>query len=159
MPHVLAVFKIRESTNFPVEFRRFWANPHFPSAETAQRPPISKKPILNCSNEFHGIDFAIPILPTNFHASKKQHIFLPQSRIKMSKIPIRTPDAQLVTIHTVSDSVKAEMIKSLLADHDIPCELGGEHQAGFTGALAIEVIVRQEDAMLATQIVNDHNLA
>ena len=77
----------------------------------------------------------------------------------MSKIPIRKPDAHLVTLQTVNDAVKAEMIKNLLADHDIACELGGEHQAGFTGALEVEIIVREEDAALAAQIISDHNLA
>lgn len=76
----------------------------------------------------------------------------------MSKIPIKSPDTHLVTLYTVDDAVKAELIRNTLAAHDIPCELGGEHQAGFTGALAVEIIVRENDATLAKQIVKDHNL-
>ncbi len=76
----------------------------------------------------------------------------------MKKVKIKSPDTRLVTLCTVNDAVKAELIKNMLADHDIEAEIGGEHQAGFTGTLAIEIIVREQDAELAKGFMRDHNL-
>lgn len=76
----------------------------------------------------------------------------------MAKIPIRKPQDELVTAYTVADSVKAEIIKNALEEHGIPCEIGGEHQGGFTGTLSIDIIVNESDAPLAKQIITDHNL-
>ena len=74
----------------------------------------------------------------------------------MKKVKIKTPDTQLVTVYSVSDSVKAELIKNMLADHGIDAELGGEHQGGFTGALAVEVIVRESDSAKAVEFIRLH---
>ena len=67
-----------------------------------------------------------------------------------------SPESRLTTVYTVNDSVQAEIIKNMLVDHDIPCEIGGEHQAGFTGTLSIEIIVRETDALRATKIIDAH---
>ena len=76
----------------------------------------------------------------------------------MKKIDIKNPEAKLIVLGTVSDPTKAEIIKNVLADHQIACEIAGEHQAGFTGTLDIEIIIRESDVDLATQIAKDHNL-
>jgi len=76
----------------------------------------------------------------------------------MKKIKIKDPDSHLVTVHTVNDAVRAELIKNMLADHDIKAEIGGEHQAGFTGTLAVEIIVKESDAELAKEFIYAHNL-
>lgn len=73
----------------------------------------------------------------------------------MKKVDIRTPETHLVTVYTVNDSVQAELIRNTLEDHGIRCELGGEFQAGFTGALDVEVIVRAKDAKQAAGIIED----
>ena len=74
----------------------------------------------------------------------------------MKKINISSPDTKLITVHTVNDSVQAEMIKNMLADHEIPAEIGGEHQAGFTGTLPVEIIVREPDAEKAREFIKIH---
>lgn len=76
----------------------------------------------------------------------------------MAKIRIQTPDASLVTAYTVSDPIQAELIKNTLLDHGIQCELGGGHQAGFTGALAVEIIVHEPDFSRAIEIIKEHHL-
>lgn len=76
----------------------------------------------------------------------------------MKRIKIRQPDTQLTVACQVTDLMKAEAIKNLLATHRVPCELAGEHQAGFTGALPIDILVRDADLALAGEIIRDHNL-
>ena len=71
----------------------------------------------------------------------------------MKKIDIRTPQTRLVTAYTVNDPVQAELIKNMLVDHDIPCQIGGEHQAGFTGTFSIEIIVRESDQQRALTLI------
>jgi hypothetical protein len=72
----------------------------------------------------------------------------------MKEIDIHTPGTRLVTVYRVADSVTAELIRNSLRDEGIPCELGGERQAGFTGVLDVEVIVRREDRDRALQVIN-----
>ena len=76
----------------------------------------------------------------------------------MKKIDFKNPDAKLTVITTCTDPVKAELIKNVLVDHDIPCELGGEQQAGFTGTLEIEVIVLDSDVNRARDVADVHKL-
>ncbi len=75
----------------------------------------------------------------------------------MKKIKIKSPDIRLVTVCIVNDPVEAELIKNTLLDHEIECELDGEHQAGFTGTLGIDVVVRETDAKEAREIVQIHH--
>ncbi len=75
----------------------------------------------------------------------------------MKKVRIKHPDAKLVTIFHLGDPVEAELVKNTLMDHDIDCQLGGEHQAGFTGTLEISVIVREEDVEQAEEIAEIHH--
>ncbi len=64
-------------------------------------------------------------------------------------------DAHLVTVYTVGDAVKAELIRNALQEHGIRCELGGEHQAGFTGTFAVDVIVLEKDREQAAKLIED----
>ena len=73
----------------------------------------------------------------------------------MNQPESQTPEAHLVTVYTVDDAVTAELIRNTLQEHNIRCELGGEHQAGFTGALAVEIIVRQSDRQRAAELIAD----
>ena len=75
----------------------------------------------------------------------------------MKKLDINCPDTKLVTVHTVNDPVIAELIRNTLHDHEIPCELDGEHQAGFTGTLGIGIIVREGDAEKALEFIKIHH--
>jgi hypothetical protein len=49
---------------------------------------------------------------------------------------------ELISIYIVNDPNKAEIIKNALQSEGIPCQLGGEHQGGFTGMFEIDVLVR-----------------
>lgn len=62
----------------------------------------------------------------------------------------------LVTIYTMTDSNKAEIVKVALEGEGVRCELGGDGQAGFTGLWEIDVMVRAEDADRARKIVESH---
>ena len=75
----------------------------------------------------------------------------------MKRIKIKNPDAKLVTVYTVNDPMEAELIKNTLLDHEIECEIDGEHQAGFTGALSIGVVVLEKDAQRAREFIKIHH--
>lgn len=74
----------------------------------------------------------------------------------MKKVKIKNPDSNLVTVYTINDPIKAELMKNMLADHGIDADLGGEHQAGFTGALNVDIIVREADAQAAMEFIQIH---
>ena len=74
----------------------------------------------------------------------------------MKKIKVKNPDSHLTTVYTVNDSVQAELIKNMLAEHGIQAKLGGEHQAGFTGVLGVELIVQESDAKAALEFIRIH---
>ncbi len=63
---------------------------------------------------------------------------------------------ELVTVYTLSDPYRAEILKDVLQSEGIRCELGGERQAGFTGLFEIDVLVRAVDADLAKKIIELH---
>ena len=65
---------------------------------------------------------------------------------------------ELTSVYSLDDPNKAEIIKHALLAEGIKCELGGEHQAGFTGmgSMTIEVLVRAIDADRATKIIESH---
>ena len=62
----------------------------------------------------------------------------------------------VVTVYTLTDANRAEIIKGALQAEGIHCELEGETQAGFTGLWEIEVMVRAEDADQARKIIQSH---
>jgi hypothetical protein len=63
---------------------------------------------------------------------------------------------ELVTVYTLRDPYKAEIIKNALCGNGIPCELDGEGQAGLSEILEIGVLVRVQDADLARKIIEQH---
>jgi hypothetical protein len=64
----------------------------------------------------------------------------------------------VITVYTLNDPNEAEVVKMLLRDHNIDCELDGEHQAGFSGIFEIGVLVRGEDADEAREVIRVHHL-
>ena len=74
----------------------------------------------------------------------------------MKKVEIRTPESQLVTILSVFDPVQAELVKNMLEDHGVMASTSGDHQAGFTGPLPVEIIVRNSDSSKAKQFIECH---
>jgi hypothetical protein len=62
----------------------------------------------------------------------------------------------LVSVFTLNDPGKADIIKNALEAEGIRCELGGEHQAGFTGLFEIDVLVREADADRALKLIESH---
>lgn len=64
----------------------------------------------------------------------------------------------VVTAYTLNDPNEAEVVKMLLRDHNIDCELDGEHQAGFSGVFQIGVLVRSEDVAEAREVIRVHHL-
>ncbi len=63
---------------------------------------------------------------------------------------------ELVTIYTVQDAMKAEIIRNYLESEGIPCRLGNESQAGFTGIFQVDLLVRAEDSDRAQKLIRQH---
>jgi hypothetical protein len=63
---------------------------------------------------------------------------------------------ELVTVYTLKEPSKAEIIKNALCGEGIPCELDGEGQAGLSEILEIGVLVRAQDADLARRFIEQH---
>lgn len=63
--------------------------------------------------------------------------------------------SEIVRLLTVTDPLRAEFLRNLLDDAGIPCELGGASQAGLTGVLPIEILVRAADAEQARQLIEE----
>ncbi len=75
----------------------------------------------------------------------------------MKKVKIPHPETRLVIIYRLSDPIEAELIKNTLADHGIESHLDGESQAGFAGIFEIGVLVAEEDADNAHEIIEIHH--
>src|SRR6476646_1247096 len=54
--------------------------------------------------------------------------------------------ADLVPVCSVNHPTEAEIIRSALESAGIPCQIGGESQAGLAGVLEIDVLMRASDA-------------
>jgi hypothetical protein len=67
------------------------------------------------------------------------------------------PEVELVAVCTTRDPVEAELVKNTLKDHGIDSQISGEYQAGFTGALDIEILVREGDADRAREFIEVHH--
>jgi hypothetical protein len=70
--------------------------------------------------------------------------------------PNETDGSELVTVYTLKDPYKAEIIKNALRGEGILCELDGEGQAGLSDVLDIGVLVRVRDADLARGLIEQH---
>ena len=56
--------------------------------------------------------------------------------------------SDLVSVLTVQNPMKAEIIRGALEAAGIPCEIGGENQAGFVGVAGIGIDVMTQAADL-----------
>jgi hypothetical protein len=65
---------------------------------------------------------------------------------------------QLVTVYTVDNPVKAEIIQNALHDEGIRCFLEGENQAGEAGLVAFEIKIQVPiaDADRARKFIESH---
>lgn len=61
-----------------------------------------------------------------------------------------------VTIYTVTDANKAELIKAELQNEGMPCRLDGENQAGFSNIFEIGIMVLAKDADRARKFIVRH---
>ncbi len=62
----------------------------------------------------------------------------------------------LVSVYTLKDEMKAEIIKNSLEAEGIVCEIDGLHQGGFTGTLEINILVKAWDEDKARSIIEAH---
>ncbi|MFG0336177.1 MAG: DUF2007 domain-containing protein [Maioricimonas sp. JB049] len=63
---------------------------------------------------------------------------------------------ELVTIYSVNEPTKAELIKVALQGEGIACEISGENQAGMSGVLRVDVLVMAKDAERARKFIDEH---
>ena len=70
--------------------------------------------------------------------------------------PKETDRGEIVTVYTLKDPFKAEIIMNALRGEGIPCELDGEGQAGLSEILDIGILVRAQDADLARGLIEQH---
>lgn len=74
----------------------------------------------------------------------------------MKKIKPQLPDLNLVTVGTLTDAIEAELVKNTLNEYEIDCQLDGRNQAGMPGALSIGIMVCEQDAVKAREIMEEH---
>lgn len=70
--------------------------------------------------------------------------------------PAEMDRCELVTIYTLKDPYRAQIIKNSLHSEGVPCELDGERQAGLAEILDIGVLVRAQDADRARRLIEQH---
>jgi hypothetical protein len=65
---------------------------------------------------------------------------------------------ELITVYTVSNPVKGEIIKNFLQSENIPCFLDGINQAAEAGLMTLEIKVQvpAADAERARQLIEEH---
>jgi hypothetical protein len=65
---------------------------------------------------------------------------------------------ELVTVFTVSDPIKAEIIKNALSGEGIPCFIEEGNQAGAAGLMGIEIKLQVPagEASRAARFIEDH---
>lgn len=61
-----------------------------------------------------------------------------------------------ITVYTVTDANKAELIKVELQNEGMPCRLDGENQAGFSQVFQIGIMVLAKDADRAWKFIVQH---
>lgn len=62
----------------------------------------------------------------------------------------------LVAIYTTKNPSEAEVVRMELEGNNILAVVGGGRQAGLTGAMDIDVLVRAEDAVRAREFLAEH---
>jgi hypothetical protein len=65
------------------------------------------------------------------------------------------PDA-LVSVCTLTEPTRAELIRAELDAEGIDCVVSGDNQAGLAGVLRIDVMVNARDADRAREFIADH---
>jgi hypothetical protein len=63
---------------------------------------------------------------------------------------------ELVTVFTLKDANKAEIIKTALQLEGIACSIDGEHQAGFSNVFDMDILVPAKDADRARAFIESH---
>ena len=65
---------------------------------------------------------------------------------------------ELVTVYTLNNPMKAEIIKNFLQSENIPCFLDGINQAAESGLIALDIKVQvpAPDAERACQLIEEH---
>lgn len=63
---------------------------------------------------------------------------------------------RLVTVYTVNEPTRAELLRGMLENEGIRCEVGGENQAGLAGVLRIDLLVLAPDVERARQFIEAH---
>ena len=68
------------------------------------------------------------------------------------------PD-DLMEVFSTNDANEAEIIRNALHDEGIKCSIDGEHQAGLTGIISMEIkiVVRAEDYDRARSYLESHD--
>jgi hypothetical protein len=66
---------------------------------------------------------------------------------------------ELVTVYTLSDSVKAQIIKNAFEAEGIACFLEGANQAGGLSGVNIKIQVSEDDVEHAREILQEHESA
>ena len=74
----------------------------------------------------------------------------------MKNVKIQRPEEKVVTVYTTTDPVRSSLVSNMLIDHGINAQEAGGRQAGFTGTLPIEIIVRECDAAAAAEFIKVH---
>ena len=65
------------------------------------------------------------------------------------------PDA-VISVYTLLEPTRAEFLRAKLEEAGIECEVGGSSQAGLTGTMRIDLLVRQADSEQAREIIAEH---
>lgn len=63
---------------------------------------------------------------------------------------------ELVTVYTLTDANRAELIKAELQAQGISCRIDGENQAGLSHVLEIGILVRASQADEARRFIEQH---
>lgn len=71
----------------------------------------------------------------------------------MKKVKITQPDTKLVSVYQTSDPIKADMVRDRLEENGIDAVVDGEGQAGFSGVLPVNVLVRESDSVRANSFI------
>lgn len=61
-----------------------------------------------------------------------------------------------VHVYTVNEPTQAKFLRDMLHAEGIACEIEGENQGGFSGALGIRLFVRAKDADHALSYIKSH---
>jgi hypothetical protein len=61
-----------------------------------------------------------------------------------------------VVVYTTNNLAEAEILKNVLEDEGIKCELDGENQGSFAGVIGVRILVRAWDEERARQALASH---